>query len=288
MASYVDISRDEFEGWLNSTKFRGKWSQKRGTAGIFVLPLSETVAIELSSSLSGKGETMGHGEASMSMKLVSLITGQTLNKVAQGQNHWKRTINWAKNLEVGLDRMEDAYRKSSAFYDAIAAIKDRTEYKATNMAKIEAVTGWEKNPFLHDLHERLDRDGILTGKQLEALDRATQARPSVQPQPEPARAVDTNLLGQIRALYAIARERGNNWLMDFSKSIGEQIKAGRDLSPRQGEILDRLIGENQDAIGQVLRRNPQLTRAASAERIASAYLFGRPSGVKYPKPGATC
>lgn len=217
MASYVDITRDEFEGWLNSTKFRGKWSQKKGTAGIFVLPLSETVAIELSSSLSGKGETMGHGEASMSMKLVSLITGQTLNKVAQGQNHWKRTINWAKNLEVGLDRMEDAYRKSSAFYDAIAAIKDRTEYKQTNMAKIEAVTGWEKNPFLHDLHERLDRDGILTGKQLEALDRATS----------------------------------------------RTTQAGRALSPRQGEILDRLLGENQAAIVQVLRRSPQLSRAAS-------------------------
>lgn len=280
--AYVQFTRGEFEDWLTSSGF--KWEQKRGTVGVYVIPMSDTVAVEVSSSMTGRDDVVEYAGASMGARLVSLVTGYTLNKVAQGQNHVKRTTNWRDNLGKVIDRIVDAYRKSSAFYDALAPIKDREAYKRENMGKIEGVAGWEQNDFLKSLHDRLEKDGILTQKQLDSLDRAT-SRPVATPrQQEDTFEIDGLLLGKVRALYAIGKERGNNWLMDFAKSVGDSIKAGRVGTPRQKETLYRLLDEDEEAIGRVLRRSPQLSRV-SAARVASEYLFGRPSGVKYAPPG---
>lgn len=264
--TYVQFTRDEFEDWLSSTGH--KWEQKRGMVGVYVVPLSDNVAVEVSSSLTGRDDVVSRAQASMGVRLVSLVTGYTLNKVAQGQDHFKRTVNWRDNLRKGLDRMVDAYRKSSAFYDALAPIKDREAYKRENLAKIEGVSGWERDDFLKSLHDRLMRDGILSQKQLDSLDRATSR--AVPRRQEVPIEVNGALLGKVRALYAIGKERGNTWLMDFAKSVGELIKAGRDGTPRQKETLNRLLDEYRESIEQVLRRSPQLSRV-SAERVASRH-----------------
>lgn len=268
--AYVQFTRGEFEDWLTSSGF--KWEQKRGTVGVYVIPMSDTVAVEVSSSMTGRDDVVEYAGASMGARLVSLVTGFTLNKVAQGQNHVKRTTNWRDNLGKVIDRIVDAYRKSSAFYDALAPIKDREAYKRENMGKIEGVAGWEQNDFLKSLHDRLSKDGILTQKQMDSLDRAT-SRPAPR-QPEAPAEVNGALLGQVRALYAIGKERGNNWLMDFAKSVGELIKAGRDGTPRQKETLNGLLDEYQGQIEQVLRRSPQLSRV-SASRVASRHEIQR-------------
>jgi hypothetical protein len=262
--AYVQFTREEFEDWLATTGHR--WKLKPGTAGIYVTPLSDTVAVEVSSSMTGKGNVVTYAGASMGARLVSQVTGFTLNKVAQGQDHVKRTTNWRVNLGKVIDRIIDAYRKSSAFYDALAAIEDRAAYKKDTMAKIEAIPGWEQDQFLKSLHDRLESNGILTQKQLEALERAGHARPGPQ---EPN--VNPRLLGQVRALYAVGKERSNPWLMDFAKSMGEIIKAGRPGTEAQKRTLNGLLDEHEDAISDILRRSPNLIRV-SAERVADRHL----------------
>jgi hypothetical protein len=212
--------------------------------------------------MTGRDDVVEYAGASMGTKLVSLVTGFTLNKVAQGQDHFKRTINWRTNLKKGIDRMEDAYRKSSSFYDALAAIRDRAAYKRDNLAKIEKVPGWEQNDFLKSLHDRLSGDGILTQKQLDALDRATAPRHV---------PVNPRLLGQVRALYQVGKERGDARLMDFAKTVGELIKAGRDGTPDQKATLNAYLDDYEDAIKVILDRSPQLIRV-SASRVAAAWL----------------
>ena len=260
--TFVQFTRDEFESWLTSVGH--KWKVKPGTAGIYVIPLSDTVAVEVSSSMTGRGDVVDYAGASMGARLVSLVTGFTLNKVAQGQNHVKRTINWRDNLGKVIDRLIDAYRKSSAFYDALAAIRDRALYKRDNIAKIEKVPNWSQNDFLKSLHERLTADGILTQKQLDALDRATS-----RPAPAPQEAPNPNLLGQVRALYAIGLDRKDHSIMDFAKTVGQLMKEGKPGTGQQRAALNHLLGQYAREIDAMLHRNPNMVRVA---RVAARYL----------------
>jgi hypothetical protein len=264
--TYVQLTREEFEDWLNSLGHR--WKLKPSTVGIYMVPLSDTVAVEISSSMTGRDDVMNRAQASMGCRLVSLITGFTLNKKAQEQSHVKRTINWRDNLKKVFQRMVDAYEKSSAFYDALAEIRDRDAYKREWMERIEAVPGWQSNSFLADMHERLADNGIMTVRQRDAVERAL-GRPQAAPAPTSSSApapsgVDVGLLAQVRALYAVAKQRGNQWVMDFSKSVGEMIKAGRNLSSKQQDMLERLLDENRREVEHFVDTHPQVSRVASA------------------------
>lgn len=252
--TYVKFTREEFEAWLDDTQL--KWEQKRGTAGVYLVILSNDVGVEVSSSLTGRDDVVDRANASMSVKLVSRVTGQTLNKKAQGQDHFKRTINWRENLKKGLDRMVSTYRASSSFYDVIARIPDREKYKLENIAKIERNPNWKTDEFLSSLHARLLQNGVLTEKQQAALDRSYR-------EPEPPPKVDAELLGKVRALYAVARARNNARVMDFAKTVGEMMKAGQPSTPQLKAQLHALLHEHASAISNVLRQSPQLSHVAS-------------------------
>lgn len=261
--AYVQFSREDFEQWLDSLKY--KWKQKPNTAGIYLLRLSDTVAIEVSSSLTGGDAVMDHAQASMSVKLVSLVTGRTLNKVAQGQDHFKRTTNWQVNLKKGVERMEDAYVKSSGFYDALAEIEDREKYKKENLAKIEIDPNWSSSSFLSDLHKRLTENGILTVKQLAALDRIKPPAKQVEQNPE-------KLLNRVRALYVLARGRGNTQVMQFAEFVGKQLKAKHPLSSEDSEYLNDIMERAERDIDDYLDSHPGL----SAQRVATQHLSPMP------------
>lgn len=261
--TYVQFSREEFEEWLTSTGM--KWKLKPGTAGMYLIPLSDTVAVEVSSSLTGRDDAVSYAQASMSLRLMSLATGLTLNRKAQEQNHFKRTKGWRDNLKKGLDRMVAAYRASASFYDAISVIKDREAYKRENIAKIESISNWQSSPFLSDMHKRLVENGVLTKKQLDAVNEAT-ARSS---QPAP---VNTELLGHVRALWAIAKQHGDQATMAFAQEAGELIKNRRDGTPAQKERLNRLLDQHETAIRRILDQKPDLKKL-SAERVATAHHF---------------
>ena len=245
MGTYVQISRDELEQWISSLPLKGKWYVKPGYAGVYLLPVAKNVGVKLSSTIGSKDDAMGKGRASMQLALVSLVTGQVLNKKAQGQKHFKRTTNWQATWKKGFDRLKQAYLKAQGFYDALAVIEDREKYKNDLLKEIETAPAWAGHKTLADFHVRLQKGGILTAKQVGLL-RAEVANavqnspvPAVTPDEPDESPVDDALVSRLRDLWRAAQQSGDNWLMDFSKSIGEQVKGGRPLTPRQQAVLDK-------------------------------------------------
>jgi hypothetical protein len=237
MSTWVPISRTELEDWIETLPLKGKGHLQPGKAGVYLLPLSESVAVKLSSTIGSSDDAMGRGEASMQLSLISLVTGKVLNKKAQGQTRFHRTTNWRKTWKAGFDRMADAYLKSQGFYDAIAEITDRDKWQQDVLTAIESVTGWQEHPILSDFHRRVKEGGILTIPQqnlLEKLLDKLQKLPVKPPQP----TADAELLVRLRTLWTKAKDMGNSWLVDFVGNVGPQVKAGRPLSPRQKEVLE--------------------------------------------------
>lgn len=228
-STYTQISRDDLEDWLGDLPLYHKWSLKQGKAGVYLLPLSTTVAVKMSSTIGTSDDAMGRGQASMQLALVSLVTGQVINKKAQGQSHFARTTNWRKNWKDGFGRMKDAYTKAQGFYDALAAIEDRDRYKSETIKKIEFINGWRDDSMLSDLHSRVTQGGILTNKQLDMVDRLTNQSLVLKEDP---------MIQVLRDLYRAAKSTGNQWLMDFTKSVADQLKQGRSLSPKQIDVIN--------------------------------------------------
>lgn len=271
--TYVQIDRDELEDWMDTLRLHDKAYRAPNKAGIYLLPFSDTVACKLSSTIGTSDDAMGRGMASMQLSLVSRVTGQTLNKKAQGQSHFKRTLNWKKTWAEGIERMRDAYAKSAGFYDALATIEDRDQYKIDVMTAIESIPDWRNNNILADFRSIAEKGGILTLKQLDLLDRTLDRERSRQTPggqsksvPEAPKAEDP-LLPILRALYAKARAVGNNWLMDFAKSVADQINRGRSPSPKQLEVIEK--SRDQFKVGTI--RNPEMNRMAS--NVANKHAF---------------
>jgi hypothetical protein len=227
-STFVRLTRDDLEDWLETTEWKGhKWIRKEGKVGVYQLPLSDSVAIELFTTLSKSDDVMGKGMASMKLRLMSRVTDQTLNRKAMEQGHFKRTLGWQKTWLVGINRMKDAYIKSADFYDLIATVKDRDAYKKDALARIEAVSEWASNIALKSYHAQVLGGGILNARQEETLAKAME-KP----------VVDEALLERTRNLYRAARRVGDQWTMDFAENLGKIIKAGGILSPNRLDILN--------------------------------------------------
>lgn len=256
--TYVQIDRDELETWMSTLRLHDKGYRAPNKAGIYLLPFSDTVACKLSSTIGTSDDAMGRGMASMQLSLVSRVTGQTLNRKAQGQSHFKRTLNWKKTWAEGVERMRDAYAKAAGFYDALATIEDRDQYKVDVMSAIEGIADWRNNNILADFHAVAEKGGILTLKQVDLLNRTLDREHSrhaptapAKPAPDAPKAEDP-LLPVLRALYSKARAAGNEWLMGFTKSVADQISHGRQLSPKQLDIIER--SRAQFKVGMVVER----------------------------------
>jgi len=241
MTTWVPITRDDLETWMDGLPLDGKWRFQTGRAGVYLLPLSDKVAVKLSSTIGSSDDAMGRGEASMNLALVSIVTGQVLNKKAMGQSRFHRTTNWRRTWRDGFDRMADAYLKSQGFYDAIASIGDRDKWKRDTLADIEAVPNWQEKSVLHDFHRRVTEGGVLTILQQALLKKLLDdSRRSLNPPSPPgADAELPELLDRLRALWKKAKDSGDAWLMQFAANIGNIVKAGRPLSPRQKEIMEK-------------------------------------------------
>jgi len=231
-ATYTPITRDELEDWLNRLPLYKKWHRSQGKAGIYLLPLSDSVAIKLSSSIGHKDDVLGRGQASMNLALVSLVTGHVLNKKAMGQAYFTRTQNWRSNWLKGIKNMKAAYDKAHGFYDALAVIEDRNKYQRDTLEIIEAIPQWDQNRMLADFHKRVDGGGILTVKQMAALLRAQSQKPK-------APAVDEKVLARMRQLYTAVKRDNNEWMIEFVTFAGRQLKDGLALSYKQQQVLDK-------------------------------------------------
>lgn len=226
MATYVDISREDFEQWLDSLPHR--WERKPHTAGVYWLRVSPSVAIEVHSSLTGRDKSVGYADASMKMLLASTVTGQVLNRKDQGQSHFKRTSGWRESLRKGVERMLDAYNRSAAFYDEVATIADRQAYTQEWLTRITQIPGWEHDNLLSSFHDRLKGGGLLSVKQRSIIEQALDRKP----------AVDDRLLNRLRQLWR--NLAGQPRAQDIAASMGQQVKAGKSLSLKQMELVEKL------------------------------------------------
>ena len=276
--TYVQLTREEFEEWLNDHGFRGKWKRHDRYGGVYLLDLSDKCAISINSTTGTSSSVKERGRASMKMRLVSKITGKTMlgPPKLMGKSHFKRTLNWRDTWGKGLDRAKQVYNKSRSFYDAIAEIEDRDEYKQEMLALIESKAGWQSNDFLRSLHDKVSGGGVLTSKQKAAIERQrpaqkdpTPAEPAVAtPAPVPDSRTEEQL-ERLRDLYREARKARDNWTLDFTKSIAEVVKNGGSMSTRRKEVLkDKLeqYGLSADMFSSYG------IRAALATRIADRWL----------------
>ena len=235
-ATFTEIARDELESWLSGLKY--PWNRAAGTEGIYLLHLSDNVAVKLSTTLGGAGKVMQVGQASMQLALVSRITGQVINKKAQNQSHFARTIGWKKNWAVGVERMEDAYRPAAGFYEVIAAIPDRDKYQKENLARIEAIPWWSNDARLSQFHDKLQQRGVLMPRDLEIIeDEAARIK---------------QLLQDLREVYKLAHARQDAVDLNFIVTVGKKIKGGQPLSPTEWN-------ETRQQLAQL--RNKQRTAA---------------------------
>lgn len=226
MATYVEITREDFEKWLDSLPHR--WERKGSTAGVYWLRISPSVAVEVHSSLTGRDNSVGYADASMKMQLVSTVTNQVLNKKDQGQSHFKRTQGWRESLRKGVDRMLDAYNRSAAFYDEVATIADRQAYTQEWLTRISKIPGWEQDNLLASFHDRLKGGGLLSVKQRAIVEQSEGRKP----------AVDDRMLNRLRTLWR--NLSGQPRAQEIAASMGQQVKAGKTLSPKQIELVEKL------------------------------------------------
>ncbi len=234
-ATYTQISRSEFEEWLDAIGYRGKWDIKQNTGGVYWIYLSEFVAVEINSTTGSSDTVMERGEASMSLRLVSRISGRVLNKKAMRQSHFARTTGWKKNWKTGVERMVEAYVKSKDFYDKIASVADLREYKQSWLREIERVPNWKNVNFLVDLRSKVEDGGVLSDKQEAAIRKMVDQAPT--PPETPTVPEEHPLVAPLRLIYAAARREDDQWTMTFAQSIAGQVKTGRQLSEAQMRIV---------------------------------------------------
>ncbi|MDB4278145.1 hypothetical protein N9917_00945 [Deltaproteobacteria bacterium] len=238
LAAYVQLTREEFEDWLDSIGFRGKWKLQQGRGGVYLLKLSDSVAIAINSTTGSRGEVMKKGKASMSLRLMSSVTGRTLNRKAQGQKYFARTLNWRKNWAKGVDRMKDAYNKSQDWYDTIATIADREQYQKDSLALIESIPGWNQDSLLVKFHTRVSQGGVLVARDRATIEKARRNPPEVQPSGETSDAGEDPMVERLRQLWVAANRAGDGWTKDFVRKWAERVKAGGFLSAGVRRILD--------------------------------------------------
>jgi hypothetical protein len=259
---YVQISREEWEEWMGSTRL--PWGRDENKKGVYYLMLNKeprptvappgvkgkpprlpaglkgTVAIYVSSSIGTADSAMGRGQAAIHMKLVSAVTGYALNKKAIGQSRFNRTKNWRTTITTkGIGAVKQAYNKAKPFYDELALIADRNAYKDEMIASIEAIGGWNDNDMLTSFRDRLEKGNILTTKQREALQRAsTGPQRAPAPTAPPESGGDPAVLEQMRDAYRAARAAGNQWVMDRIQEWADLAKRGVSMSGKRKVIIE--------------------------------------------------
>lgn len=230
--SYVDISREELEDWLDSLPY--SWTREPRMAGIYYIHLSDAVAIKLSSTQTASSGSMGYAEGSMKLSLVSLVTKQLLNKKDADRSHFKRTLNWKKTWKDGVEHWASVYKNAKDFYDRIAIVEDRAEYKKKILKDIESVYGWDKNVFLSSLHEKVSNNSILSKAQEEALAKIVKNRPIVsRPTPIPPEPVPVSRPVSVPKTFTDAQSavRGVVFTPEQEKAMSRLIALTEVASP---------------------------------------------------------
>lgn len=250
--TYVQVSREELEDWLDSIGYRGNWERDVRYSGVYLIHVSPTVAIKLSSTVGSSDEAMDVGRASMQLALVSRVTGRVLNKKAQGQSHFKRTLNWKKTWAAGIETMKKAYLLSSDFYDVISTIEDREKYKQEMLDLIKEVPGWDHDAALTTFHRKVEQGGVLMPREVALVHERIRRKeveqphspenPQTLPGSEEGIPVQELKIDALRKLWVVAKRQNDDWTMGFAKDIAQKYVAqGRPLSgPQLRTVAEKL------------------------------------------------
>jgi len=154
--SYVNITRTELEDWLTTKNY--SWERVKDKQGVYLITLSPTVAIKLSSTQTKHDHAMGRGFASMNLTLVSHVNGWTLNRKARDRKHFKRTTNWRNTWAEGISHWITEYHSKKSFYDKIG---DREAYKTKWKSIISSSPKLQSSNVLKKLYSKVSQGEIL-------------------------------------------------------------------------------------------------------------------------------
>ncbi len=226
--SYVDISVQDLEDWLD-TNF-SRWKKAVGTAGVYYIQLSDNVGVKLSSTQKSTGTSMGHGQASMNLNLVSLVDGSNLNTKDRDRKHFQRTTNWRKTWKEGVGHWIGVYNKNPGFYEKIA---DRAGYKAKWLAVIDSIPAGGSNPRMVEMRNTLEEGGVLwDGQEQYLLDAQKATSRSKRVDPILTRPLPVD---ELRQMYVLARRMGDEEAMDTIKDLG--LKARDGVIPTLADVV---------------------------------------------------
>ena len=221
---YVNITRHELEEWLDSNF--GSWSRVVGKAGVYLIELSDRVAVKLSSTQKDSGGAVSKGNASMNLSLVSRVDSTLLNRKARDRKYFQRTTNWKKTWKKGVDHWISIYEDKDEFYEKIA---DRQGYKTKWLGMIDSLPNGGSDREIIKSRDTLEGGGVLWANQeryiLEAV-KASRTRST----PTPSNTLD---VAKLRDLYRKARSEGNRDDMETIKDLG--LKARDGIAPSSKE-----------------------------------------------------
>lgn len=228
---YVNISREMLEDWLTSN-FQSNWSRSGSTSGVYLVHLSDKVAVKISSALASTNRSMGRGQASMNLSLVSRVDGRTLNAKARDRKHFQRTTNWKTTWLKGIKHWQKVYSEKSDFYNKFA---DKANYVAKWKGMIDEIPYAGSDSLLISLRDKLEGGNILFPNQEQIiLDRHTQSkqrRQRVQNSWNTPLPIDT-----LREMWIWGRDNRDERVKEIAKRLGLQSKAG-DL-PSEQDVRD--------------------------------------------------
>jgi hypothetical protein len=223
---YVNITRSDLESWLSSNF--NSWGRVAGKAGVYLIHLSDSVAVKLSSTQSKKDKAMGRGQASMNLALVSRVDGSLLNRKARDRKYFQRTTNWRTTWKKGVNHWIKTYQDKASFYEKIA---DRDGYKAKWISMIDSLPyGGSDNEIIKS-RDTLEGGGVLWESQEKYILNSIKSNQN-----------PTNLLNveKLRELYRRARAEGNREDMDTIKELG--LKTNQGVKPtRQEQSLYNIL-----------------------------------------------
>ena len=236
-ATYVQIQRVEFENWL--FQHCPVFERVENKQGVYRIPVSDDVALYISTSIGRADEAVAKGRGACHMKLQGRHNDRCLNRKDLGQTRFNRTTGWKTNWAAGMERLFDAYEKHSDFYDRLGR-QTQVEYGREVQARIEAVTGWTARGILRSFHDQVGVGGRwLSTKQEDVLADLEAQSATI--------SVDSKLLSASKALLQSAVTRNDTWLCGFLGSCIKKLEIGRDLTGRQDKVLRENLNRYQIA-----------------------------------------
>lgn len=236
--SYINITRQELEDWFDSLPHTlGRaWERVTGREGIYLIHLSDRVAVRLSSTQASTNTSMGRGRASMNLTLVSLVNGHVLNRKARDRKHFKRTTNWRKTWAKGLEYWAKVYNDNPDFYEKIA---DRDAYKAKWLGIIDSLPMGGDDPKVISARDTLEGGGVLWNGQEKYL-LSLKGNASSQPVNTLSKPLP---IEKLRDLYREARRRGDLDALQLLTTLGQA--SGRGELPSLLDVLEFKKLQNQ-------------------------------------------